>query len=228
MGKKIKRIVREIIKLIKKVMNRFIEALLEIIYPNENYCILCKDEGCDRICASCLNSIRKIEMADSEILSYGYYGGVLKHLILNLKYKHDFSAGDILSEILAEYIKKNIDYSNYILTYIPLSKKSKKKRGFNQCEYISKKISRILNIEVLEILVKDKETIEQKKLKKHERSKNIQGAFKKKNGIDIKGYNIILIDDVSTTGNTMMEAYRILQKNSVKNIKLLTLAKSTI
>jgi len=228
MGKEIEGIIRRIVKLIKKIMGAFMESLLEIIYPNENYCILCKDEDYDRICVSCLKSIRTIEIVDSEILSYGYYGGVLKHLILNLKYKHDFSAGDILAELLSDYIKQNIDYNNYILTYIPLSKKSKKARGFNQCEYIARKVSRRLNIEVIEILVKNKETIEQKKLKKCERSKNIQGAFKMKNGIDIEKYNIILIDDVSTTGNTMMEAYRILQKNSVKNIKLLTLAKSNI
>ena len=231
MGKEIERVIKKIkiyIEVIQKILKVFLESLLELIYPGENYCIICKAEDCHKICLSCLKSIRKINIIESDIISYGYYGGVLKQLILNLKYKKDFSAGDILSDLLSDYIKDNIEYDNYVLSYIPLSKKSMKKRGFNQCEYIAKKVSEKLNIGVIEILIKYKDTSEQKTLNKHERSNNVKGAFKIKNGTNISSYNIILIDDVITTGSTMMEAYKILQENSAKSIKLLTLAKSTI
>ena len=231
MGKEIERIIKKSkmhIKLIRKMVNVFLESLLELIYPSENYCIICKAEDCHKICLSCLKIIKKINIIDSDISSYGYYGGVLKQLILNLKYKKNFSAGDILSDFLSDYIKDNIEYDNYMLSYIPLSKKSKKKRGFNQCEYIAKKVSEKLNIEAVEILIKYKDTAEQKTLNKHERSENIKGAFKVKKGINVIDCNIILIDDVTTTGSTMIEAYKILQENSAKSIKLLTLAKSAI
>lgn len=231
MGKEIERVIKKskiYIEVIQKILKVFLESILELIYPGENYCIICKAEDCYKICLSCLKSIRKINIIESDIISYGYYGGVLKQLILNLKYKKDFSAGDILSDLLSDYIKDNIEYDNYVLSYIPLSKKSMKKRGFNQCEYIAKKVSEKLNIGVIEILIKYKDTAEQKTLNKHERSKNVKGAFKIKNGTNISSYNIILIDDVITTGSTMMEAYKILQENSAKSIKLLTLAKSTI
>ena len=231
MGKEIERVIKKskiYIEVIQKILKVFLESLLELIYPGENYCIICKAEDCHKICLSCLKSIKKINIIDSDISSYGYYGGVLKQLILNLKYKKDFSAGDILSDLLSDYIKDNIEYDNYVLSYIPLPKKSMKKRGFNQCEYIAKKVSEKLNIGVIEILIKYKDTSEQKTLNKHERSNNVKGAFKIKNGTNISSYNIILIDDVITTGSTMMEAYKILQENSAKSIKLLTLAKSTI
>ena len=231
MGKEIERVIKKskiYIEVIQKILKVFLESILELIYPGENYCIICKAEDCHKICLSCLKSIKKINIIDSDISSYGYYGGVLKQLILNLKYKKDFSAGDILSDLLSDYIKDNIEYDNYVLSYIPLSKKSMKKRGFNQCEYIAKKVSEKLNIGVIEILIKYKDTSEQKTLNKHERSNNVKGAFKIKNGTNISSYNIILIDDVITTGSTMMEAYKILQENSAKSIKLLTLAKSTI
>lgn len=231
MGKEIEGIIKRVkmdIKMIRKIATVFFESLLELIYPSENYCIICKAEDCNKICLSCLKSIKKINIIDSGISSYGYYGGVLKQLILNLKYKKDFSAGDILSDLLSDYIRDNIEYDNCILSYIPLSKKSKKKRGFNQCEYIAKKVSEKLNIEVIEVLIKYKDTAEQKTLNKHDRDKNVKGAFKIKKGISISGCNIILIDDVTTTGSTMKEAYKILQENSAKSIKLLTLAKSTI
>ena len=218
MGKKIKRIIRKLW-----------EGLIEVLYPRENYCIICKDDDCFGLCNTCRKSIKVInEVYQDEIISYGYYGGLLKDLILKFKYKNNFTAGDILAEFLEEYIIKNFEYKEYIITYIPLSKKSKKNRGFNQCEYIAKKISRDLSIEVLEVLTKQKETKEQKTLKRDERYENIKDAFTIEKGLGIKNYKIILIDDVTTTGATLQEAYKLLKKFEVKDIKLLTLAKSHI
>lgn len=216
-----------------KTLNRIIrnlwQGIIEVIYPRENYCIICKEDDCFGICESCKRSIKTINSSyQDEIISYGYYGGVLKELILKFKYKSNFTAGDILAEFLEEYIIKNFKYEKYMITYIPLSKKSKKVRGFNQCEYIAKKIARDLSIEAAEILIKQRETKEQKKLKKDERYENIKDAFKLKNGIELNDCNIILIDDVTTTGATLNEACRLLKKSKVKDIKLLTLAKSHI
>ena len=216
-------------KTIKRIIRTLWEGLIEVLYPRENYCIICKDDDCFGLCNTCRKSIKVInEVYQDEVISYGYYGGVLKDLILKFKYKNNFTAGDILAEFLEEYISENIRYEEYIITYIPLSKKSKKNRGFNQCEYIAKKISRDLSIEVLDVLVKQKETKEQKKLKRDERYENIKDAFTIKKGIQVKNYKIILIDDVTTTGATLHEAYKLLKKFEVKDIKLLTLAKSHI
>lgn len=211
------------------IIRNLLQGLIEVIYPRENYCIICKEDYCFGICDHCRRSIKTINSRyQDKIISYGYYGGVLKELILKFKYKNDFTAGDILTEFLEEYIAQNINYEQYIITYIPLSKKSKKSRGFNQCEYMAKKIARDLSIEVLEILVKQKETKEQKTLKKDERYENIKDAFKLKKGIKLINCSIILIDDVTTTGATLNEAYELLKKSKVKDIKLLTLAKSHI
>lgn len=218
---------------IKKIIINLWLGFLEIIYPRESYCIICGKEECNGICDSCRSSIKQIDYVDSSkneifINSYGYYGGVLKKLILRLKYHNDFMAGDILAELLEEYIRENIKYNNYAISYIPMSKKSRKKRGFNQCEYISKKVAYNLSIRNVSVLYKCKETKEQKRLLRQERFENIKDAFniyeEKIKGIE----NIILIDDVATTGATMIEAYKILKKYGIKQIKLLTLAKSHI
>lgn len=216
-------------KTLKRIIRSLWEGLIEVVYPRENYCIICKTEDCFGICDICKKSVKTInDSYQDEIISYGYYGGVLKDLILKFKYKSNFTAGDILTEFLEEYIIKNINYKEYIITYVPLSKKTKKARGFNQCEYIAKKIARDLSIEAPEVLIKLKETKEQKKLKRDERYKNIKDAFEINKGIDVKKYSIILIDDVTTTGATLQEAYKLLKKFKVKDIKLLTLAKSHI
>ena len=216
-------------KTFKRIIRKLWEGLIEVVYPRENYCIICKEDDCFGICNTCKKSIKIINKAyQEEVISYGYYGGVLKDLILKFKYKNNFTAGDILAEFLEEYIIKNFKYKEYMITYIPLSKKSKRNRGFNQCEYIAKKISKALSIEVIEVLIKPRETKEQKRLKRDERYENIKDAFKIKKGINLKKYNIILIDDVTTTGATLQEAYKLLKKFEVKDIKLLTLAKSHI
>jgi competence protein ComFC len=216
-------------KTFKGIIRKLWEGLIEVVYPIENYCIVCKEDDCFGICNTCKKSIKIInKVYQDEVISYGYYGGVLKDLILKFKYKNNFTAGDILAEFLQEYIVENFKYREYIITYIPLSKNSKKNRGFNQCEYLAKKISRNLSIEILEVLIKPKETKEQKRLKRDERYENIRDAFKIKKGIHLKNYKIILIDDVTTTGATLQEAYKLLKKFEVKEIKLLTLAKSHI
>ena len=216
-------------KTINRIIISFWEGVVEVIYPRENHCIICKEDGCFGLCEHCKKSIKIIKNEyQDKIVSYGYYGGVLKELILKFKYKNNFTAGDILSEFLEEYIVENIRYEEYIITYIPLSKKSKRVRGFNQCEYIAKKIARDLSIEAKEVLIKLKDTKEQKTLKKDERYENIKDAFDLKKGIELNNCNIILIDDVITTGATLTEACKILEKYKVKDIKLLTLAKSHI
>jgi competence protein ComFC len=213
-------------KTFKRTIRKLWEALIEVIYPRENYCIICGEEDCFGICNNCKKSINLIgQEYQEEIISCGYYGGVLKELILNFKYKSDFTAGDILAELMEEYISDILNYKEYIIAYIPLSKKSQKARGFNQCEYIARKIAANLEIEAVELLIKVKETKEQKKLKKDERFENIRGAFGFKKGINVKNKNIILIDDVTTTGATLKEASELLKKFNIGDIKLLTLAK---
>lgn len=214
---------------IKKVIVNIIDAILEIIYPIEENCIICNEDGCYGICSSCLKKINTIPMKYSEdIMSYGHYGGVLKKLILKFKYGRNFTAGMILSELLLKYIRDNLNYEGYVITCVPLSKKSKKKRGFNQCEYISKYISKKLSIKYIKVIVKCRETKEQKTLTKDERMLNLKDAFKIKRDLSVKNMKIILVDDVTTTGQTLKECCRILKKYGADDIKLLTLAKSHI
>lgn len=212
-----------------KLLQVIFKGMLEIIYPRENYCIVCGEEDCRMLCSKCRKSIRRVNNTyDDKIESYGYYGGVLKELILKLKYYSDFTAGDILAEFLGEYIKNNYRYEEFILTYIPLSKKSKKKRGFNQCQYVSEKVSSDLGMRCMEVLIKKKDNREQKKLKYNERFENIKNIFELKNNINIQDLKLIVVDDVTTSGATLDEACRILKKYGAKEIKLLTLAKSQI
>ena len=213
---------KEIIKIIKIAL----EALLDIIYPYDNKCIICGVEGFLGICSKCKSEIKRVHQQE-EIMAQGYYGGVLKKLILNLKYHKSFIAGKVLADLLCQIIiekKLSID----CICYVPISKDSLKKRGFNQCSVLAKNISSILDIPVIDCLVKVKETKEQKLLGKEERMKNILDAFEIKNKEKLFKKNILLIDDVYTTGATINECKKNIEKCNINKIYLLTIAKSNI
>lgn len=214
MGKKIIEKIREIIS-----------NVLDIIYPPENSCIICHTEDFIGICPLCKSKIKKIENQDN-ILSYGYYGGVLKELILSFKYDKNFTSAKVIVELLLNLIyEENIKCD--VICYVPISKRSMKARGFNQCEIIAKHLGRELGIPVSNCLVKVKDTKEQKSLSKEERSKNIKDAFAVRND-SIVNKKILLIDDVVTTGSTLLECEKVLKKYSVEKITVLTIAKSHI
>lgn len=211
-------------KIIKEIKN-IVSTILDIIYPPSNRCIICNSEDFIGICPYCKSKIKRVEN-QNDILSYGYYGGILKELILAFKYDKNFTAGNVISELLLNLIyENNIEFDE--ICYVPMSKSSVKKRGFNQCEVIAKNLSKLLDIPVNDSLIKIKDTREQKSLSKEERYKNIKGAFKvKKNNIENK--RVLLVDDVVTTGATLLECKKILKKCDVAEITILTIAKSHI
>ena len=156
----------------------------------------------------------------------GYYKGPLKELILKLKYKKDFEAGDILVDLLEDKLK-NFD-NKYYFTYIPIGKESLKIRHFNQCEYIAKELAFRKNTKAVNTLKRVKETKTQKTLRKEERYKNLKGAFEAIDKGLIEGKSFILIDDVCTTGATISEGMSVLTKNGSLEVKVLFVAKSNI
>ena len=205
-----------------KLLDYLKESILDIIFESPYKCIVCNEIEADGICNECVKTIH----CCTEDEYYGYYKGALKDLIHLFKFKKDFLAGDILVDMLESKIK-NID-KDYILTYIPIGKKSKRKRGFNQCEYIAKKLSRKLDLRCNNTLIKIKETKVQKELSKSERIENIKNSFGITNSQLIKGNKFILIDDVVTTGATLKEGVKVLKENGALEIKILTIAKSRI
>lgn len=214
-------------KTIFKILIKIYKELLDIIYPPEEKCIVCNEDGFIGICPYCKSKIKRSSLNDKSNISYGFYGGVLKKIILEFKYERNFIAGDLLSELLMELInEKQIEADT--ICYVPMTKKSVKNRGFNQCKIIAKNISYYTDIPVSSCIIKNKNTKEQKTLSKEERLSNIKGAFVINNNNDIKDKNVILIDDVTTTGSTVDECKKILKKCGANKIIVLTIAKSNI
>ncbi|MGD1006646.1 MAG: ComF family protein [Ignavibacteriaceae bacterium] len=139
-------------------------------------------------------------------------GKEFQDIIHALKYNGRFSIGTYLGEQLGNILmNKTSEWEIDIIIPIPLHQLKKTERGYNQSFYIAKGVGRKLNIPVkLNIVKRKKFTQSQTTMNIAEREENIRNAFIINNSDWISGKNILLIDDIITTGATMSECGRIL------------------
>lgn len=120
---------------------------------------------------------------------------------------------------------KNIKFD--CLTYVPINFKRYLKRGFNQSALITKRMSNILNIPYKKLLFKNKDNIEQHKLSRKNRIRNVEGVYSPINVNYIKRKNILIFDDIMTTGSTLKECCKVLLDNGAKEVYCATIAAVT-
>lgn len=162
-----------------------------------------------------------------------YYNNLLKKIIKSIKYRLVIEAWKDLTRTIEPEAVRQISFykrisKGFFLQPIPLCKRKIRERGFNQAFLITKFFQAFLDFPISDFLVRVKETLPQAELKtKKDRYNNLRGAFK----IDPKGHpavtgsDIILVDDVVTTGSTVREAARVLKKAGAVKIYVLALAK---
>ena len=111
-----------------------------------------------------------------------------------------------------------------IIIPIPLSKSRRRKRGYNQAELLAKEIGRIMEIPVdTESLIRNKNTIPQKVMDARGRRKNLQHAFVW-DGPRLRGGNVLLIDDIYTTGSTIDVAAKTVKLAGAEKVHFLTVS----
>lgn len=174
------------------------------------------------------------EPAFKWVRSFGLYEDTLKEAINLLKYYRIKRLSKPLSEIMLKtepapeksWRGVRIPHADAIIP-VPLHKKRLRQRGFNQSALLAKYLARHIGVPLsLDCLVKIRDTMPQVGLNAKERKKNIRKAFEISNKKLIRGKNIVLVDDVFTTGTTVRECSKILKKSGAKDIYVLTLAHS--
>lgn len=218
---------------------KILNTILDIVFPN--YCIICSEKG-PTLCINCLSRAQPSEKeVDPYIYPiYDYRDTIIKKSIWNLKYKNKRDLSKIFAEILYSRILEELadlemleNFKDPILIPIPLSKKRLRERGYNQSLLIALELEKInkhknqkMSYRLLKnVLIKNKETIHQAHVKnKKERLENLIGSFSVINKELIKNQNIILLDDVVTTGATLKEAKKELKKNGARKVIAFTVA----
>jgi competence protein ComFC len=213
------------------------DCILGLIYCGDEKCVICKRDVYDdeNICEVCKKDIKicrtgfKIEKNNCQFDCYSssYYSGVMMELIIKLKYKSSFRSGDVIASYMKDTICSNNIFFD-VLTYVPMTEKSFKNRGYNQGEYLAKILGKYFKKPVVHCLAKTTDTMDQIGLSREERWDNMYGSFKVCDVHHIKNKSILLVDDVITTGATVFCCSFELLKNGAKKVNVLTGAKSKV
>lgn len=151
------------------------------------------------------------------------YNDITKKIILGLKYNQK----TFMTKYIAQIMKEKLDLENvkfdYIL-FVPLHRKRLNKRGFNQAQKIALSLSKVINIPILDCISREKNTRMLYKLSKQERKKELKNVFAVNENIKlINNKNVLLIDDIFTTGLTTNEISKILKLAGVNKVFVMTL-----
>lgn len=170
-------------------------------------------------CSYCFNKSFYFDKAISCI----EYSDISKSMILGFKYKNKTYMAKYISNIMKEKLDlENIKF-DYI-TFVPLHKKRMRKRGFNQSEKIAKELGKMIDIPILDCIYRKSNTNRLYNLNRIERKIELKNAFLVKENINYaNGKNILLIDDIFTTGSTVNEISKLLKLNNVNKIFVMTL-----
>ncbi|MEW5822080.1 MAG: ComF family protein, partial [Cyanobacteriota bacterium] len=182
------------------------------------------------VCGNCIkeirfNAIKPVKyFEDIPLYACSKYTGSMRQAILKLKFENKKDVARIISKLLYNYWKNTDLYSEkFEVVTVPIHKNKKKQRGYDQTELIAKYFAFLCGYEINnKLLIRDKETLPQYKLNFQERQENLQNAFKV-NDKYIPTQKILLIDDISTTGSTLIESIKVLNQNNINEITILVI-----
>lgn len=214
-----------------------LDKILDLIFPP--VCGVCGRIDKNFLCKKCEIELKKqavfgidnyredCQKLFDEHLYIFTYSGVIRERMLNYKFNDD----SYMYKTFTNFLLKNENFVENIKSYdiivpVPLSKKRKKERGYNQSLLIAKEISKATKIRINNACLKKvKNIVAQSTLNKEDRQKNIEGAFILKNNKNIQNKKVLIIDDIFTTGSTVNECSKIIKQSGATNIGILTIAK---
>lgn len=206
------------------------QASLDLLFPPTKRSMYIR-----KLDSEMIDRLPRAERVSTDYLrsTFDYKHKVTKALVQAAKYDGSQRAARIMGrklydEILLLCEDRRIISQHIGLVPIPLSKDRLRKRGFNQCRRVITSICDAANptnhFEERHVLRKTKETKPQTNLGKSERKRNVQNCFRLKPECSIEAENLIIIDDVTTTGATIAEAKRALTAGYPESVSALTFA----
>ena len=183
----------------------------------------------------------RLRLADNKIICHhesapryilgaaaNYDNPVINNLIHYFKYENFQNLAPFLSEFILEFLgRTGFVVSDFILIPIPLHSSRERQRGYNQSKLLAKILSDKLKIYLVDGLKRTKKTNPQARAKKiGDREKNVKDCFEVIGANQIKGKNILLVDDVFTSGATINEAVRVLRNFGARKIAAVVIARA--
>jgi len=184
----------------------------------------------EALCGLC----RRLEPPYVKATAYGSYEGGLRELIHLLKYDHVHPAAKVLGRMLAEAVvdlQPLFGDAELCVVPVPLHARKFRERSFNQAELIARAAVKLMTETgrfrlCPNILERCRETESQIGLSRHQRRENMRGAFTVAKPGEIAGRDVLLVDDVMTTGTTVSECARVLRRAGASKVYVATVART--
>ncbi len=199
------------------------KCLDKLYFLEPNLCPYCGKKLIRGECFEC----GKPEVPWTEAQAIYAYRDCLRSMIHSLKYDSKRRIADFLALRASEWLNRNKIFTdaNLILP-IPLHRVRLKERGFNQAALIAKRLARLQNwMYDGSVLKRDRATVKQSKVEHSDRADNVKGAFSVRKPEIIKDKNIVILDDIYTSGSTMKEVCNIVNHCNPKRVYVLTVGK---
>lgn len=213
---------------------------LELLFPRR--CILCRGMLPKEqiiLCASCrcsapeypslpLNSGKKGKNSRQFLDSFAavwYYDRDVRRSLHRFKFRGAAYLAPKYAVLLAQLLRQCGPEEFDILTWVPVSRRRRFHRGYDQCELLARALGRELGIHCQRTLYKHRHTPAQSGLSGFEaRAANVLGAFRVCGGEALRGKRVVLVDDIRTTGATLNECARMLLTAGAKEVHAVAVA----
>lgn len=212
-----------------------VKLVLDLIYPPR--CPFCghvlevwEEEG---LCHQCQKTLpwqlevgKQVDFCE-RCFSPLWYRGSVRRGMQQFKFRggqiHARLFGTLMAQCLHDQWGEEVD----CITWVPVTRRRLGERGFDQCELLAREVGKNLGVEVVSALEKVRDTKQQARITSSSaRQANVTGAYAAREGIDLTGKQVVLVDDVVTSGATMAECAACLRIAGAENVIGLTLVRA--
>ncbi len=205
--------------------------VLNLLFPPK--CVFCQklmERGV--VCPDCEKKLRAMEQPKDRTLPGGTfcvsslpYEDIVRESILRFKFRGRDHYAPVYGKIMARTAALELSDRFDLVTWVPVSKKRKRERGYDQAELLAKEMCRLWSAEPVRTLKKIRDNPPQSGLTSAEaRRANVLGVYGAVNREQFAGKEVLLVDDILTTGSTVQEAARVLKLAGAAEVMAITLA----
>ena len=213
----------------------FLSSVLDLLFPPK--CVFCGrvlSKGDDGWCDKCTEALpfadnggRQDGEAFDFCVSPLYYRGHVRRSVLRFKFRGLAAYAPVYGRLVADCVREQPDIKCDLITWVPLSAKRERSRGYDQAMLLAMATALELDSVAVETLKKPQDVQAQSELGgKEERSANISGAYVASDPEIIDGKSVLLIDDIVTTCSTLTECARVLLAAGAVRVVCATLART--